>query len=80
MLISLIFLIFLRPNKILKNPNGNNRPSIFLMIGLYAATEMGQLFHYFDSEKAKRELGYQIGSVENALQDAWDWFQANGYV
>ena len=45
-----------------------------------AATEMGQLFHYFDSEKAKRELGYQIGSVENALQDAWDWFQANGYV
>ncbi len=45
-----------------------------------AATEMGQLFHYCESEKAKRELGYQIGSVENAIQDAWDWFQANGYV
>lgn len=45
-----------------------------------AATKMGQLFHYCDSEKAKQELGYQIGSVEDGLKDAWDWFQANGYV
>lgn len=45
-----------------------------------ASTEMGQLFHYCDSEKAKRELGYQIGSVQDGLQDAWDWFQAQGYV
>ena len=41
-----------------------------------AATQMGQLFHYYDSSKAKTELGYQIGSVEDALNDAWDWFQA----
>ena len=45
-----------------------------------ASTEMGQLFHYCDSEKAKRELGYQIGSVQDGLQDAWDWFQVKGYV
>lgn len=45
-----------------------------------AATHMAQTFHWYSSEKAKRELGYQIGSVENALRDAWDWFQLHGYV
>lgn len=45
-----------------------------------AATKMGQGFHYYSSEKAQRELGYQIGSVEDALKDAWDWFKLNGYV
>ncbi|MGY8748749.1 MAG: NAD-dependent epimerase/dehydratase family protein [Pirellulales bacterium] len=45
-----------------------------------AATEMGQLFHYCDSEKAKQELGYRIGSVQDGLQDAWDWFRLKGYV
>ena len=45
-----------------------------------AAAEMGQVFHYYSSEKAKLELGYRIGSVEDALHDAWDWFLANGYV
>ena len=44
-----------------------------------AATKMGQVFHYYSSEKAKRELGYQIGNVDDALKDAWDWFRANGY-
>ncbi len=45
-----------------------------------AATQMGQMFHYYNSDKAKRELGYRIGSVEDALRDAWDWFVTNGYV
>ena len=45
-----------------------------------AAIQLGQMFHYYSSEKAKRELGYQIGCVENALRDAWDWFQLNGYM
>ncbi|MEM9942099.1 MAG: NAD-dependent epimerase/dehydratase family protein [Planctomycetota bacterium] len=40
-----------------------------------AATAMGQMFHYYSSEKAVSELGYSIGSVENALRDAWDWFR-----
>lgn len=45
-----------------------------------AATSMGQLFHWYTSEKAERELGYRISSVEDAVRDAWDWFVANGYV
>ncbi len=45
-----------------------------------AATQMAQTFHYYSSDKAKLELGYQIGSVEDALRDAWDWFQLHGYV
>lgn len=45
-----------------------------------AATQMGQMFHYYTSDKAKAELGYRIGSVEDALRDAWDWFVANGYA
>ena len=40
-----------------------------------AAVAMGQLEHYYSSEKAKRELGYKIGSVQAALEDAWEWFQ-----
>ena len=45
-----------------------------------AALHMGQTFHWYCSDKAIRELGYQIGSVEDALRDAWDWFQLQGYV
>lgn len=45
-----------------------------------AATQMAQTYHWYSSEKAKRELGYQIGSVEDALRDAWDWFKLHGYV
>ena len=45
-----------------------------------AATEMGQMFHYYSSEKAKKHLGYKIGSVEDALRDAWDWFELHGYT
>lgn len=45
-----------------------------------AATAMGQMFHWYSSDKAKQELGYQIGSIDDALADAWDWFQANGYA
>lgn len=45
-----------------------------------AAIQMGQMFHYYKSDKAKQELGYRIGSVEDALRDAWDWFTLNGYA
>ncbi|MFT5303027.1 MAG: dihydroflavonol-4-reductase [Mariniblastus sp.] len=45
-----------------------------------AATQMGQIFHYYESSKAKHELGYQIGSVEDAVNDAWDWFKQHEYV
>ena len=45
-----------------------------------AATQMGQVFHWYESDKAKQELGYEIGSIEDALRDAWDWFQLHGYA
>jgi len=35
---------------------------------------------WYTSEKAERELGYRISSVDDAIRDAWDWFVANGYV
>lgn len=45
-----------------------------------AATRMGQIFHWYDSEKARRELGYQTQSVDTAIEDAWKWFKAYEYV
>ncbi|MEM7232916.1 MAG: hopanoid-associated sugar epimerase [Planctomycetota bacterium] len=42
--------------------------------------KMSQVFMYFDSSKAKRELGYEPGSVEKGLERAVEWFRANGYV
>ena len=41
---------------------------------------MGTLHHWYTSEKAQRELGYEIGSVEDAIADAWEWFQQYGYA
>jgi dihydroflavonol-4-reductase len=34
---------------------------------------------FFSSEKAVRELGYQYRPAARALEDAMNWFQANGY-
>lgn len=45
-----------------------------------AATAMGQMLHWYDSGKAIGELSYSIGSVEDALNDAWDWFKRYEYV
>ena len=45
-----------------------------------AALKMGQMFHYYSSAKAERELGYRIGSVEDALKDSWDWFKLKEMV
>ncbi len=44
------------------------------------ATRMGQVRHWVDSSKAKKELGYQTQSIDTALEDAWKWFQAYDYV
>jgi dihydroflavonol-4-reductase len=35
---------------------------------------------YFSSEKAKRVLGFNPRPIEEALHDAVDWFQRNGYI
>ena len=45
-----------------------------------AAIAMSSLYNWHCSDKAKRELGYQIGDLDSALSDAWEWFQAYGYV
>ena len=45
-----------------------------------AMMQMGQIHHYYSSDKAVTELGYQIGDVEVAIADAFDWFVANGYL
>jgi dihydroflavonol-4-reductase len=45
-----------------------------------ASVELGQLFHWYTSQKAETELGYRIGDVENATKDAWDWFKSYKYV
>ena len=42
--------------------------------------QMGQLHHYYSSDKAIAELGYKINDVDDAIADAFDWFVANEYV
>jgi len=34
---------------------------------------------FYSSDKAIRELGYQYRPAAEALEDAMDWFLANGY-
>ena len=45
-----------------------------------AALKLGQMFHWYSSQKAEKELGYRIGDVDDALQDSWEWFKKNDYV
>jgi dihydroflavonol-4-reductase len=45
-----------------------------------AALAMGQMHHYYSSQKAESELGFRIGSADDAIADAWAWFQAYGYA
>lgn len=44
------------------------------------AIRMAQLFHYYSSQRAVDELGYQVRPLEESVQDAWDWFQDHGYT
>ncbi len=44
------------------------------------ATAMGQLQHYYDSQKAITELGYRIGSLDEAIADEWRFLQEFGYT
>ena len=43
------------------------------------AVRMAKKRMYFTAEKAERQLGYKPRAVTDALQDAVDWFRANGY-
>jgi dihydroflavonol-4-reductase len=44
------------------------------------AVRMGKKMMFAKSEKAERELGLKVGSVEGALMSACAWFYKNGYV
>jgi dihydroflavonol-4-reductase len=45
-----------------------------------ASIGLAQMFHWYRSDKAERELGYRITDVHVALQEAWAWFKQHGYV
>jgi len=40
-----------------------------------AATRMSGQYHYYSSDRAIKELGYQVRDVEKSIADAWRWFQ-----
>jgi len=44
------------------------------------AVKMARKKMFVSSDKAKRELGFNPGPVDRALERAVDWFRANGYV
>jgi dihydroflavonol-4-reductase len=44
------------------------------------AVRMGRKKMFASSAKAERQLGYRVVPVENALERAVHWFQANGYA
>lgn len=45
-----------------------------------AAIGMSDLYHYYDSSRAARELGYQMRPPQESITDAWAWFRENGYA
>jgi dihydroflavonol-4-reductase len=40
-----------------------------------AAIAMGQMYHYYSSAKAERELEYTRRPISQTLADAWDWLR-----
>jgi dihydroflavonol-4-reductase len=44
------------------------------------AVRVGRVHSYYDSAKAERELGYSPHPIDGALQQAVDWYRANGYA
>ena len=45
-----------------------------------AVVQMGQMLHWYSSQKAIDELGYAPGDIDIAIEDAWKWFQLNDYA
>lgn len=45
-----------------------------------AATTMSMLAHNFSCRRAEAELGYHYRPLEQAVQDAWNWFLERGYA
>jgi dihydroflavonol-4-reductase len=45
-----------------------------------ATMKLSDCFHYFSSERAKRELGYTVRPFQESVADAWQWLREYGYV
>ncbi len=45
-----------------------------------AAVKMSSQLHFFSSERARQELGYQSRPARESIADAWNWFMAHGYA
>jgi dihydroflavonol-4-reductase len=45
-----------------------------------AALALARLPKHYTSDRARRELGYEPRPFRQAVQDAWEWFVANGYA
>jgi len=45
-----------------------------------AALTMGQMLNWYTSDKAIEELGYKIGDIDIAIEDAWNWFKLHDYA
>lgn len=45
-----------------------------------AALQMGQMLNWYSSQKAIDELGYSIGDIDIAIEDAWKWFKLHDYA
>ena len=45
-----------------------------------AAIGMSDLYHYYDSGRAIRELNYRIRPTRESVADAWQWFRDHGYA
>ncbi|GAA4431619.1 NAD-dependent epimerase/dehydratase family protein [Bremerella cremea] len=45
-----------------------------------AAIKIASQFHYYLSDKAKAELGYQNRPLDQTLEDTWLWFRKFGYL
>ncbi|MEZ6092828.1 MAG: SDR family oxidoreductase [Pirellulaceae bacterium] len=43
------------------------------------ATRLGQLNHFYSSEKAINELAYSIRPVDEAIESCWAWIQERGW-
>ena len=42
-----------------------------------AMLKMSKMLHYYDSSKAKQQLGYQVRPFRETIEAAWNWFQNN---
>ena len=54
-------------------------PRVFRDINL-SVMHSAFLEHYVSSEKASRELGYEVVSIDQAIADALSWFIDNKYM